>query len=134
MANQSLLASFRALIAPGGRTPFDCVGTRDEARLSLWLARRRLRCCNEGCASGCVLEDLSTELEGADDLLYLLVDPVPTSSPPPPHNLPAWWLWRSQPMPRRYTAAKTSGEENIVCFAWATEIMADAIGDDLSSA
>jgi len=133
LADQSLLASFHALVVPGGRTPFDCVGTRDEARLSLWLARRRLR-CNKRCGRCCVLEDLSTELEGADELLHLLVEPVPTSSPPPPHHLPAWWLWRSEHMPRRCTAARTSGKENTVGFAWAAEIMADAVGDDKSSA
>jgi hypothetical protein len=132
LADETLLSSFRALVVPGGRTPFDCVGTRDEARLSLWLARRRLQ-SSEDCGSCCVLESLSTELQGAKELLPLLVGPVSEDSQPP-HSLPAWWLWRRQQTPRSCTARKNSEEGNTSSFAWATEIMTDALGDNLLSA
>jgi hypothetical protein len=141
LADASLLPSFRALAVPGGRTPFDCVGTREEARLSLWLARRRLcrrRSCaaplpsgrdnDDGCERCCVLEGLSAELDGAGELLPLLVDPA-LGPAQPPHCLPAWWRWRSPYLPMNHVPSLAGKAKEAYGFAWATEIMLDALGD-----
>jgi len=100
LTDESLLPVFKGLLS---RTkPFDCVGTADEARLSLWLARGRLK--QRGRPVPVVLAALEAELGCADKLLPLLTEWNAE------HILPDWWPHADS-------------------FPWAEDILADVPPD-----
>lgn len=87
----TLLPVFQRLTANGTPAdgaeakPFECVGTADEATLSLWMARQRRLADNQSLPL--VLRHLSATLDTGPDHLHLLTELSDD------HLLPPWFTW-----------------------------------------